>query len=237
MWVIALDKASGQDIWKVERKTDGRGEGEHSYASPCLWQNGKDTYLVVHGCDYATAHRLSDGSEIWRLGDLNPKTKYNPTFRLVASPVAAPDLIVVPTAKNGPVIGVKPDAQGMITAGSPSERWRRPQGTTDVPSPLVHEGLVYMCRENGLLICIEANTGKEHYQEALHRALYRASPVYADGKLYLTARDGMFSVVKAGPRFELVATSQLPDTFTASPAISGGRIYLRGFETLYAITK
>jgi outer membrane protein assembly factor BamB len=235
MWVLALDKATGKDVWKVERPTDGRREGRHSYASPCLWSNGTDAYLVVHGCDYCTAHRLSDGREIWRLGDLNPPSGYDASLRFVASPVASADLIVVPTAKRRAVVGVKPEASGKITAGSSFERWRRPRGTPDVPSPLVHDGLVYLSGESGLLTCLDAQTGKEHYEEQLHRAIYRASPVYADGKLYLTARDGTFTVVKAGPKFERLAVNRLPDTFTASPVISKGRIYLRGWEALYAI--
>jgi outer membrane protein assembly factor BamB len=235
MWVIALDKATGKDVWKVSRETDGRGEGEHSYASPCLWHNGKEEYLVVHGCDYATAHRLSDGGEIWRLGDLNPKNKYDRSLRFVASAVAVPDLIVVPTAKNGPVVAVKPEAKGKITIGSPFEQWRKPHNTPDVPSPLVHDGLVYLCGERGVLSCMDAKTGTEHYQERLHSARYRASPVYADGKIYCTARDGTVCVVKAGPKFQLLATNRLPDQLAASPAISKGRIYLRGFEALYAI--
>jgi outer membrane protein assembly factor BamB len=236
MWVVALDKATGKEIWKVERPTDGVFEGRHNYTSPCMWQNGKDAYLVVHGCDYCTAHRLSDGQEIWRLGDLNPKANYNRTLRFVASPVTSPDLIVVPTAKNGPVVALKPEAKGMIMAGSPFELWRKPRGTTDVPSPLIHGGLVYMCRENGVLVCMDAKTGQEHYQERLYSARYRASPVLADGKLYLTARDGgVVSVVKAGPKFELLAANKLPDIFAASPAIANGTIYLRGFENLYAI--
>jgi outer membrane protein assembly factor BamB len=236
MWVIALDKATGNEVWKVARPTDGRGEGEHSYASPCLWHNGKDEYLVVHGCDYATAHRLTDGSEIWRLGDLNPKDHYDRSLRFVASPVASANLIVVPTAKNGPIVGVKPEATGMITNSSPWEQWRKPHNTPDVPSPLIHEGLVYLCSERGMLSCLDAKTGEEHYSNArLHSARYRASPVYADGKIYCTARDGFVSVIKAGPKFELLASNQLPDQLAASPAISNGRIYLRGFEALYAI--
>jgi outer membrane protein assembly factor BamB len=234
-WVVALEKGTGKEVWKVERKTDGRFEGEHSYASPCLWSNGKDAYLVVHGCDYTTAHRLGDGGEIWRLGDLNPKDKYNATLRFVASPLATPELIIVPTAKNGPVVAVKHDASGAITAGSAAEQWRMPKGTPDVPSPLVHDGLLYLCRENGFLHCLDFKTGKEHYYQRLHGGRYRASPVYADGKLYLTCRDGTISVVKAGPKFELLAENKLPDTFTASPVIVGGHIYLRGFKTLYAI--
>jgi len=219
----------------VNRESDAHDECEHSYSSACLWTNGNDAYLIVHGCDYATAHRLTNGSEIWRLGDLNPKGRYNPTLRFVASPVAVPDLIVVPSAKNGPVVGVKPAAKGTIMSGSPFEQWRRPTNTPDVPSPLVHDGLVYLCRESGTLICMDAATGKELYQERLHSARYRASPVYADGKIFCTARDGVVSVVKAGPRFELLATNQFPDQIAASPAISGGRIYFRGFKTLFAL--
>ncbi len=234
-WVIALDKSTGATVWKVARPSDGRDECEHSYASPCIWHNDKEAYLITHGNDYAVAHRLDDGREIWRVGGLNPKERYNRTLRFVASPVATPEFIIVPSAKNGPVVAVKPDATGMILAGSPQEQWRKRNNTPDVPSPLVHDGLVYLGRENGDLICLEARTGKELYQQRTHNHRHRASPVYADGKIYLTARDGVVSVVKAGPKFELLATNRLPDQISASPVIANGRIYLRGFKALYAI--
>jgi outer membrane protein assembly factor BamB len=234
-WVIALDKTTGKEVWKVERKSDGKDECEHSYASPCLWQAGKEAYLITHGNDYAIAHRLEDGREIWRVGDLNPKNRYNRTLRFVASPVAVSDLIVVPSAKNGPVVAVKPDASGLINNGDTGEVWRIAHNTPDVPSPLVHDGLVYLCRENGVLICLDARTGKVHYEHRTHDVRHRASPVYADGKVYLTARDGVVTVVKAGPTFDVLATNRLPDQMAASPAIANGRIYLRGWDTLYAI--
>jgi outer membrane protein assembly factor BamB len=234
-WVIAVDKATGKDVWKVARPSDGRAECEHSYASCVLWKNGKDAYLVAHGNDYATAHSLKDGSEIWRLGDLNPKDRYNPTLRFIATPLTTPDLIVVPSAKRGPVVGVKPEATGRVTPGGPFEQWRKPSNTPDVPSPLVHDGLVYLCGESGTLTCLDAKTGKEHYAQRIYSNRYRASPVYADGKVYLTARNGTVTVVQAGPTFTPLATNRLPDQVTASPAISNGRIYIRGFDTLYAI--
>ncbi len=234
-WVIALEKATGKEVWKVVRKSDGVGENKDSYASPCLWQKGTQAYLIVHGNDYATAHRLEDGSEIWRVGGLNPKDKYNRTLRFVASPVATPDLIVVPSAKNGPVVGVKPDATGLVMNGSSFEQWRRGSNTPDVSSPLVVDGLVYLCGEKGTLICLDAQTGKEFYSQRLHDARYRASPLFADGKIYLTARDGVVTVVQAGPTCKVLATNTLPDQFSASPVVANGRIYLRGFKSLYAI--
>lgn len=234
-WVIAVDAATGKDVWKVERPSDGRDECPHSYASPVLWHKGDKAYLLVHGNDYTTAHDLADGRELWRLSDLNPKSNYNRTLRFVASPAATPDLIVVPTAKGGPVVGVKPDATGAIPAGADGEQWRRPRDTPDVPSPLIYDGLVYLCRENGTVICMDAKTGKELYNQRIHGARYRASPVFADGKIYLTARDGVVTVIKAGPKFEKLAENKLPDQTAASPVVSGGHLYFRGFDTLWAI--
>jgi outer membrane protein assembly factor BamB len=236
-WVIALDKATGKEVWKVARKSDGYGENEHSYASPCLWTNGKEAYLITHGNDYAIAHRLEDGGEVWRVGGLNPKDRYRPDLRFVASPVATADIIVIPSAKDHGVVGLKPDATSTILPGNKFEYWRLARGTPDVPSPLVHDGLVYLCRENGNLICLDAHTGKVHYDRRTHESRHRASPVYADGKVYLTARDGVITVVKAGPEFQVLATNRLGDQMTASPAISNGRIYLRGWDALYAIAE
>jgi outer membrane protein assembly factor BamB len=233
--VLALDKATGKEVWKVTRSSDAEGECEQAYASPTLWRKGKNAYLVVHGNDYATAHRLSDGKEIWRVGDLNPRGRYNRYLRFVASPVATPELIVVPTAKNGPVVAVKPDAVGLVGSGGKYEQWRLPRSTPDVPSPLVHGGLVYLCGEYGALRCLEAKTGKVLYNRSLYRDRYRASPLYADGKLYLTAHDGIITVVKAGPKFEQLAVNRMDDVITASPVVANGRIYLHGYKALYAI--
>jgi outer membrane protein assembly factor BamB len=247
-WVVALDKATGKEAWKVARPTDGDFEGTHSYASPVLWRKGADAYLVVHGADYTTAHSLKDGTEIWRLADLNLKNKYDRTFRIIASPTATPDLVVIPTCKSGPVVAIKPDAKGLVRAGSPFEQWRIPGGggdvpnrTPDVPCPLVHDGLVYLVRQyakdTGVLYCLELKTGKEVYHQKLTPVRYRATPLLADGKIYLAARDGVVTVFKPGSEFKLLATNKLGDEIAASPAVSGGRIYLRGFQYLYAISE
>lgn len=233
--VLALDKRTGGEIWKHERESDAREECEHSYASPFLYRSGQQEFLLVHGADYITAHRLKDGGEIWRCGGLNPKESYNPSLRFVASPVAMAGLIVVPSAKNGPVLGLKPDAKGDITNLKQHYVWILERGTPDVPSPVIQDGLVYLCRENGDLICLDAKTGKTIYHERTHPGRYRASPVYADGKIYITSRDGVVTVIKAGRQFEILFQNDIGEPIAASPVISGGRIYLRSYEALYAI--
>jgi outer membrane protein assembly factor BamB len=181
------------------------------------------------------AHRLEDGAEIWRCGGLNPKEHYNPTLRLVASPATAPGIIVVPSAKNGPVVALRPDGKGDITGSKEVVIWKRPRNTPDVPSPVIHDGLVYLCRENGDVLGLDAKTGEEIYHKQTTWSKYRASPVYADGKLYITSRDGDVTVAKAGKEFEILAKNELGEQIAASPAISNGRIYFRTFEALWAI--
>ncbi len=233
--VLALDKANGSEIWRHERQSDATSECEQAYTSPVLYRDAEREFLVVHGADYVTAHSLEDGSEIWRCGGLNPVSSYNYSLRFVASPVVRDGLIVVPSAKNGPVLGIDPAAQDKDITDSRWQLWKLSKGTPDVPSPLIHDGLVYLCRENGDLLCIDAKTGEQLYRERTHRHRHRASPVYANGFIYLTARDGVVSVVKAGREFELVATNSIGEEVAASPVVANGTLYLRSYDALYAI--
>jgi outer membrane protein assembly factor BamB len=166
---------------------------------------------------------------------LNLKSKYNPTLRFVASPLAVPGLVIVPSAKNGPVLALDQRAKGDITDTTEGHLWTRPHNTPDVPSPLVVDGLVYLCREDGTLLCLDAATGEEYYLKRGHADRHRASPVYADGKILLTARDGTITVVKPGKQFEILASNDMTESMSASPVVSAGRIYLRTFDALYAI--
>ncbi len=232
--LVALDKADGSQVWHRLRESDATDECEHSYASPQLYDDGQQQLLLIHGADYITAHSLADGREIWRCGGLHPAAGYDPTLRFVASPLALPGMIVVPSAKKGILVSLKPDGRGDITDQEAHYHWRY-HITPDVPSPLKVGDYVYLCRENGNLICLEAATGKELYHKRTHPQRHRASPVYADGKIFLTARDGRITVVKPGPEFEILAKNDMGEPISASPVISSGRIYLRSFDALYAI--
>ncbi len=186
--VVALDKKTGKEIWQQPRPSDAKKECEQSYASPVIYRDGEHEFLLTHGADYIIAHSLQDGSELWRCGGLNTG-QYNPTLRFVASPTVAPGLIVVPSAKKGPVLGLSPDGHGDITHVDSDHLWIKASATPDVPSPLVHDGLVYLCDEGGMLSCVDAATGADYYsKQRTHADRHRASPVFADGKLYIAAR-------------------------------------------------
>jgi outer membrane protein assembly factor BamB len=236
-FVLALDKATGKEIWKQSRITDGYFENEHSYASPMLYDDGKLRLLLTHGDDYIVAHRLDTGAEVWRCGGINPKENYNRTLRLVASPAIEEGIVVVPSAKRGPVIALRGEGLGDITGSKEYQLWRRPRGTPDIPSPLIHDGLVYLDGESGVLTVLDAKTGNEIYQKHTVDVRHRASPVYADGKVYLTSHEGDVTVIQAGRDFKLLGKNELGETISASPAISNGRIYFRTYDALWAVGK
>ncbi len=236
--VVAIDGKSGKELWKVDRPSDGVAECFHSYASPTAINYESTNVIITHGHDYTIGHDPETGKELWRIGDLNAKDKYNRTLRFVASPVAHKNLVVAPSAKNRGVAGVDyTKAKGFIADGGKAETWRIYKGTPDVPSPIIYKDLVYLCRENGVGICLDAKTGEKYYEDRVYPQTYRANPVAANDRIFFTARDGTVSVIKAGKKLEILAKNKLSDQITASPAISNNRLYLRGYNTLYCIGK
>lgn len=233
--LVALNANDGKEVWVHVRATEALAENKHAYTSPTIFRNAEREFLVVHGADYTTGHDLQDGSELWRVGGLNPKGEsYNPFLRFVSSPVCSDSLIVVPTAKNGPVVGLAPDLSGAVDEDSDGIKWKLPRGTPDVATPLISGDLVYLARENGVLICIDAKTGEQIYEERLLADRHRSTPVVADGRIYVVGRNGSACVIADGREFKLISRHELGEDTTASPAISNGRIYVRTNKSLMA---
>ena len=116
--------------------------------------------------------------------------------------------------------------------------WRLDAGTPYVPSPLLYGDVLYFFQKNdGILSCHDAKTGKPHYTRQRLEELsgMYPSPVGADGRVYILGRNGVAYVIRQGPKFEVLAVNRLDDRFTASPAVVGDSIYLRGHRYLYCI--
>lgn len=234
--VAALDPATGKTLWAVKPVTGAAAENEHSYASPLYAETAAGPRLVVHGAEHTLVFDPDTGEEIGRLAGLNPKG--NPTLRFVASPAYADGTLIIPTAKNGLVAAVDlAKLRGRQDLDGDAVLWTLPRNTPDVPSPVLDDELVYLCRENGNLICLDRETGQTKYQTRTHVQRHRASPLLADGKLYLTARDGRITVVKPGSKYEVLATNDLDEAISSSPVLVDGVLYLRTFEALWAIGK
>ena len=235
--VAALNAKTGDEIWSVKRETDGHSENKHSYASPTLVMDGETKYLVTHGGDYVIGHSLDDGSELWRCGGINPRSSYNPYLRFVSSPTFAEGQLIVPSAKNGPVFSMKPTLSGDVTESEEVFNWKLTQGTPDVASPLIHDGLVFLARENGVLLCVDAKTGEQIYEKRMFADRHRSTPVYADGKVFVVGRDGTVVVVSADREGAELGRNELNENATSSPAIVDGKIFVRTESALYCFGK
>jgi outer membrane protein assembly factor BamB len=229
-YVLKIDARTGKTLWKVERPTEAIRESPDSYTTPALLRHGSTTEIVITGGDVVTGHDPATGKELWRMDGLNPRN--NPNYRIVASPVVHGGLIYAPTRER-PLLAIKPGGRGDITGSHLA--WSSEDGP-DVPTPVTDGTYFYIVRDNGVMWCLDAKTGKPIYgPERLKPGTYSSSPVLADGKLYISNEDGLTSVVKAGPKFEILAENALNDYILSSPAISDGQVFVRTAGHLWAI--
>ena len=160
---------------------------------------------------------------------------------MIPSPVAVDDkfVIVMSGHREPNLLAIKLGGKGDLT-GTDAVLWTNQRGNSYTPSPVLHDGKLYMLTDNGMLSCLDAATGKAHYaqQRLPNPSNFKASPVAVNGKLYLAAENGDVFVVKMGESFEVLATNSFANhTFIASPAVSDGSMYLRSHTTLFCVRR
>jgi outer membrane protein assembly factor BamB len=131
------------------------------------------------------------------------------------------------------VAAVRLDGQGDISKSHVV--WKESKQVPEVPSPLYHQGRLYLVRETGVVTCRDAQTGKEIYRARLGaRGTCYCSPVFGDGKIYVGTDGGVLVVFKPGDRFEVLARNDLGEGIVATPALVDNRIYVRTIRQLIA---
>jgi len=233
-YLVAIDGATGKNVWRIERPTDAVRESPDAYTTPALLSVNGQMQIVVSGGDYVTGHDPASGKELWRAAGLNPNRSQN--FRIIASPVVAGDLIFAPTRKS-PLLALKAGGSGDVTSSHTAWKWEK-GGGPDVPTPVCDGTYFYMASDDGLMTCIEAKSGQLVYgpQRLNVGATVSASPLLADGKLYITGENGTTVVIAAGPEFKPLSSNPLDGSYTLSSiAVSGSQLFLRTSTTLYCI--
>ncbi len=231
--LTALDARTGTEIWRTDR------DEKSNWSTPFIWQNGRRTELVTTGTRAVRSQDL-DGKPLWLLQGMSSIA--------IPTPVAGDGLLFVSSGyvgdKSRPLYAVRPGADGDISlkagdTASPSIAWSDPVGGPYNPSPLLHDGRIYVLFDRGLLTCRDAKTGKVLYdRERLPEGLaFTASPWAAGGQIFCLNEDGLCFVVRAGDRFELLRTHKLADDdmCMATPAMVGDRLLIRTAARLYCI--
>jgi outer membrane protein assembly factor BamB len=232
----ALDKKTGETVWKTDRSVEWNdehvpgqmardGDLRKAHSTPLIvnWQ-GKDL-MVSAGAKAAYGYDPRTGRELW-------KVQY-PDWSVAPRPLFDRGVAYIVTGLNkAELLAVKTDGEGDVT--NSHVLWRLKTRIGKYASPLLVDGLIYTAAEESFVSCIDASNGKAVWTERIG-GKHAASPVYGDGRLYFFSQEGKATVLKPGRTFEVLATNQLENGFMASPAIAGKAFFLRTKTHLYRV--
>jgi outer membrane protein assembly factor BamB len=244
-YILAIDPATGKELWKVVRPSDAMSETREAFSTPVFTTyNGKRQMLVTGG-DIISGHDAATGQELWRWGNWNPDQNKN--LRLVPSAVAGEGVAVVCSPKKRPVFGVKMGLTGKLDDSALAWTSDPKEFSSDVSTPLFYQGHLYVLSSDYKKIsCVDIKTGKVFWTGDLgSKAKFEASPTAGDGKIYMTNFWGEVYVVSASPdKFELLNVADMGDGSKAqgndgsvrcSIPIANGCLYIRAQDKLYCV--
>lgn len=227
-YVIALNKLTGEPVWKRERPpmTGDNGEHHKAFSTPLVVKVGTRDHLIVPGAQWVVAYDPRDGYEIWRVN-------YDPGFSNVPRPVVGHGMVYICTGYMSPQIwAIKLDGQGDITRSH--VKFKVTKQVPTMPSPLLVKDQLYFVSDQGVLTSIDAVSGDQIWTKRIS-GNYSSSPLFADGKIYIASREGKTTVIRPGREYDEVGVNSLEGQLMASPAVYEDSLLLRSQSHLYRI--
>jgi outer membrane protein assembly factor BamB len=219
-YLAALDRATGQTVWKIPRPNKTR-----SYCTPIIREIDGRTQMILSGTKCVTSYDPRTGNLHWQLA--------GPTEQFVASMVYNGQFVFLTAGfPEYHILAIRPTGTGQLAETDIA--WRTTKGAGYVPSPIICGDYFLVVTDNGVASCFRASDGERMWMERLG-AHHSGSLVTATGLVYFTADDGVTRVVRPGPKFELEAENRIDDAVFSSLAISQGAIFIRGEKALYCI--
>ena len=234
-YLLAVDKRTGKQAWRVER------DEKSNWSTPCVWANEQRIEIVTPGTGKVRGYGL-DGKLLWWLEGMSKITS--------ATPYADGGLLYVSSGfvagKLRPVYAIRPGAAGDISlqpdqTSNAAIAWSNPLAAPYNPTTLVYDGRLYVLHDRGLLGAFNARTGAVLYdpQQLPKGKHFTSSPWASNGRIFCLNEDGLTFVVRAGDKFEVLRTNKLADDdmCLATPAMIGDRLLLRSSARIYCIRK
>ncbi len=237
-YLTALNKDTGETVWRTDRTTEWQdldeegkpkrnGDFRKAFSTPLIVESNGSPLMINCGSYTTYAHDPRTGKEIWKASNGGFTPQARPVFR---------DGVVYVTTGYAPteLLAIRVDGEGDVTDSHVA--WRNDAKTLpSMTSPLLVDGLLYLVNnKGGTVTCLDSATGEEVWTERLG-GNFVASPLYAAGRLYFPSATGMTTVMKAGRTAEILAENRLDEGFMASPAMVGSSLILRTKTHLYRI--
>ncbi|HZN64781.1 MAG TPA: PQQ-binding-like beta-propeller repeat protein [Tepidisphaeraceae bacterium] len=238
-YIVALNKKTGETVWKVDRSVDFQdldpktgkpqadGDWRKAFSTPRIAQYaGGPPILVSLGSKALYAYEPETGKELWRV-------ECRESHSGSATPVIGKDLVYFNTGHGRPELwAVKPGGSGVVTDSHVA--WKVKRNVPTRASVLLHDDLLYLVDDGGIATCLEAASGKEVWRKRIG-GNYSASPLYADGRVYFFSEEGKTTAVAPGREAKVLGESQLDAGFMASPAVADDAFFLRTKTHLYRV--
>jgi outer membrane protein assembly factor BamB len=203
-YVLAIDKATGKQIWKVE------GLGAASWSTPALVTVGDKSHLVLSGSGKLAGLDPETGKRLWTFDGLagntipTPQVLRNGEFLIGATVARGEEGGGRAAASNG-MIAIRESSPNVFQTVF---KWRCQRATSSFGSPIVHDGLTYFVNATGVMFCIDAETGVEVYSERLAESCW-ATPLAIGDRIYFAGKSGTTTVVQAGRQYQKLAENRL----------------------------
>ncbi len=236
-YVVALDKTTGKEIWKVNRTTEWtdldengnpkrEGDFRKAFCTPIVTTIDGKEQLIAPGSMTVFAYDPASGKEIWRARDHG--------YSAACRPVVGNGMGFF-SVGQGPGGYMAIRLENMKGDVSDSHLvWRQQQGMPKRSSPIYLDGLLYLANEGGIISCLDAKTGDFIWKELLEGGV-TASPIYGDGMLYFFDEEGTTTLLKPGRAYDVLRKNKLDSGMMASPAVDGKSLFLRTKTHLYRI--
>ena len=248
-FLIAVDKATGETVWRVdalddaaERALSGPGNdgnandfgsdkarGERlrgAWSTPMIIEVDGRAELVVTLPRRVSAFDPATGKRLWTCGGSAPLA--------YASPMEADGVIVALGGYRGASLGVRAGGDGDVT--ETRRLWHEPEGNGWLGTGAVHEGHIYVCDMGGVLHCLDARTGETRWKARVGGGgAWSSVTKTGDGLMYLLTKSGTTTVFRPDPaEFRRVAANELNETTNASVVAAGNEILIRTDDALWA---
>jgi outer membrane protein assembly factor BamB len=235
-YVAALDKKTGDTVWKTNRSVVWNDENvpgqmardgdlRKAHSTPLIVTAAGKPQLLSTGAKAAYGYDPRTGRELWRVQYQDWSVAPRPLFEKGIA-------FLVTGLMKKEMWAVKTDGQGDVTDSAVV--WKLKTHVGKYASPLLVDGLIYTAADESFITCVDAATGEVVWTERVG-GKYAASPIYADGRLYFFDQEGTTRVLKPGRKLEILATNTLANGFMASPAVEGKALFLRTKTHLYRI--
>jgi outer membrane protein assembly factor BamB len=223
-FVVALNKTTGELLWKTARETPAAKK--FSFSTPLGIQVNGATQVISPASGAVFSYDPKTGSEIWRV-------LYGQGYSVVPRPVFGHGLVFVSSGFDRAVLyAIRPTGKGDVTGSHVA--WKIDRGAPKTPSPVLVGDELYFVSDEGMMSCVDAKTGTLHWQERLG-GNHSSSLIAANGFVYAQNEEGVATVVKAGKIFEMVAKNDLKERTLASWAVDDRDLYIRTENNLYRI--